>query len=172
MVFWTPLLPLEVFTARRRQNAGLSASTAGIFPVCRSPEENILGICSSTAPQPPFMEHTRSGSDILVRIDPGEEIHTALKKLADDLGFDAAAITSGIGRTRENHYGYMNEEGIYKRRLLGSPSELVSLSGNIARTENGDAFISTVVGQMMKIMYTLDICLSPWFMLLLKYMSE
>ena len=83
------------------------------------------------------MEHTRSGSDILVRIDPGEEIHAALKKLADDLGFDAAAITSGIGRTRENQYGYMNEEGIYKRRLLDSPSELVSLSGNIARTENG-----------------------------------
>ena len=80
------------------------------------------------------MQHTRSGSDILVRIDPGEEIHTSLKKLADDLGFDAAAITSGIGRTRENQYGYMNEEGIYKRRLLDSPSELVSLSGNIART--------------------------------------
>ena len=25
------------------------------------------------------MEHTRSGSDILVRLDPGEEIHAALK---------------------------------------------------------------------------------------------
>ena len=86
------------------------------------------------------MEHTRSGSDILVRLDPGEEIHTSLKKLADDLGFDAAAITSGIGRTRENQYGYMNSEGVYKRRHLESPSELVSLSGNIARTESGGAF--------------------------------
>ena len=86
------------------------------------------------------MDHTRSGSDILVRIDPGEEIHATLQKLADDLGFDAAAITSGIGRTRNNQYGYMNEEGVYKKRLLESPSELVSLSGNIARTENGDSF--------------------------------
>ena len=86
------------------------------------------------------MEHTRSGSDILVRLDPGEEIHTSLKKLADDLGLDAAAITSGIGRTRENQYGYMNSEGVYKRRHLESPSELVSLSGNIARTESGGAF--------------------------------
>ena len=34
----------------------------------------------------------------------------------------------------------MNEEGIYKRRLLDSPSELVSLSGNIARTEKGETF--------------------------------
>ena len=86
------------------------------------------------------MEHTRSGSDILVRIDPGEEIHSALKKLADDLEFDAAAITSGIGRTRENQYGYMDGDGVYQRRLLVSPSELVSLSGNIARTKNGDPF--------------------------------
>ena len=88
----------------------------------------------------PLMEHTRSGSDILVRIDPGEEIHAALKELADDLGFDAAAITSGIGRTRENQYGYMDEEGVYQRRSLDLPSELVSLSGNIARTLEGDAF--------------------------------
>ena len=86
------------------------------------------------------MEHTRSGSDILVRIDPGEEIHATLKELADDLGFDAGAITSGIGRTRDNQYGYMDEEGVYQRRSLDSPSELVSLSGNIARTEKGDAF--------------------------------
>ena len=81
------------------------------------------------------MEHTRSGSDILVRIDPGEEIHAALRELADDLGIDAAAITSGIGRTRENQYGYMDEEGVYQKRSLDLPSELVSLSGNIARTE-------------------------------------
>ena len=87
-----------------------------------------------------LMEHTRSGCDILGRLDPGEEIHTALKKLADDLGFDAAAITSGIGRTRDNSYGYMNEEGVYQRRPLKPPSELVSLSGNIARTQQGEAF--------------------------------
>ena len=75
-----------------------------------------------------------------MRLDPGEEIHTALRKLADDLGFDAAAITSGIGRTRDNQYGYMDEEGVYQRRPLDSPSELVSLSGNIARTEKEAAF--------------------------------
>ncbi|HJM65970.1 MAG TPA: DUF296 domain-containing protein [Candidatus Thalassarchaeaceae archaeon] len=86
------------------------------------------------------MEHTRSGSDLFVRLDPGDEIHASLQALADDLGFDAAAITSGIGRTRNNQYGYMNEEGVYQRRLLDSPSELVSLSGNIARTEDGKAF--------------------------------
>ena len=87
-----------------------------------------------------FMEWTRSDEDIFVRIDPGEEIHESLQKLANEIGFDAAAITSGIGRTRENQYGYMNEEGVYQRRDLSSPSEMVSLSGNIARTQEGDAF--------------------------------
>ena len=86
------------------------------------------------------MEWTRSGDDLFIRIDPNEEIHYTLQKLTDEIGFDAAAITSGIGRTRDNKYGYMNEEGIYQKRDLSSPSELVSLSGNIARTKEGEAF--------------------------------
>ncbi|MBE45089.1 MAG: hypothetical protein CMB02_00300 [Euryarchaeota archaeon] len=86
------------------------------------------------------MDYTKSGSDLLVRLDPGEDIHEALQNLADEVGFDAAAITSGIGRTRNNKYGYMDEEGVYQRRDLEDPSELVSLSGNIARTEDSSAF--------------------------------
>jgi len=76
--------------------------------------------------KPENMEWTRSGEDLFVRVDPGEEIHQSLQRLADEIGFNAAAITSGIGRTRDNVYGYMNEEGIYQRRNLDSPSELVS----------------------------------------------
>jgi predicted DNA-binding protein with PD1-like motif len=86
------------------------------------------------------MEWTRSGDDLFVRLDPDEEIHSTLQNLADEVGFNAAAITSGIGRTRDNLYGYMNEQGVYQRRPLDSPSELVSLSGNIARTQEGKAF--------------------------------
>jgi len=86
------------------------------------------------------MEYTLSDTDLFVRLDPGEEVHSTLKKLADLVGFNAAAITSGIGRTREMVYGYMNQEGVYIRRDLEPPSELVSLSGNIARTVNGEAF--------------------------------
>ena len=89
---------------------------------------------------PEGMEWARSGEDLFVRLDPGEEIHATLQSLADKVGFDAAAITSGIGRTRDTLYGYMDEDGIYRRRPLDSPSELVSLSGNIARTQDGKAF--------------------------------
>ena len=86
------------------------------------------------------MEWTRSGDDLFVRLDPDEEIHSTLQNLADEVRFNAAAITSGIGRTRDNLYGYMNEQGVYQRIPLDSPSELVSLSGNIARTQEGKAF--------------------------------
>ncbi|MBJ46659.1 MAG: hypothetical protein CMB59_02040 [Euryarchaeota archaeon] len=86
------------------------------------------------------MEWTRSGEDLFVRIDSGDEIHASLQRLADEVGFNAAAITSGIGRTRDTLYGYMNEDGVYIRRQLDSPSELVSLSGNIARKQDGTAF--------------------------------
>ena len=86
------------------------------------------------------MEWTVSGEDIFVRLDPGEEIHASLGSLAEKIGINAAAITSGIGRTCENVYGFMNNEGIYIKRQLVNPSELVSLSGNIARTEEGNVF--------------------------------
>ena len=86
------------------------------------------------------MECTQSGEDLFVRIDPGEEIHESLQSLADKVGFDAAAITSGIGRARDSIYGYMDEQGVYQRRSLTPPSELVSLSGNVARTQEGKAF--------------------------------
>lgn len=87
-----------------------------------------------------IMEWTRSGNDLFVRLDPGEEIHSALKALADEAEFDAAAITSGIGRTRNNLYGYMSDDHIYTRRDFAPSAELVSLQGNLARLEDGTAF--------------------------------
>ena len=86
------------------------------------------------------MEWTTSGDDVFVRLDPGEEIHASLQALADKEGFDAAAITSGIGRTRQSVYGYMDDTHRYHRVTIEGGSELVTLQGNLARRENGDAF--------------------------------
>lgn len=90
--------------------------------------------------QPTAMEWTRSGDDLFVRLDPGEEIHASLQALADEVGFDAAAITSGIGRTRESTYGYMDDDHVYHRVTLEGGTELVTLQGNLARRETGEAF--------------------------------
>jgi len=86
------------------------------------------------------MEWTRSDDDVFVRLDPGEEIHASLQGLADELGFDAAAITSGIGRTRNSTYGYMDDDHRYHRVTVEGSSELVTLQGNLARRETGEAF--------------------------------
>jgi len=86
------------------------------------------------------MDWTRSGDDLFVRLDPGEEIHTSLREIADKVGFDAAAITSGIGRTRDNVYGHMSKSGKYHQAEISEACELVSLQGNIARFEDGSAF--------------------------------
>lgn len=86
------------------------------------------------------MDWTRSNDDLFVRLDPGEEIHTSLRELADELKIDAAAITSGIGRTRDNVFGHMSDEGEYHKVSISESCELVSLQGNIGRLNDGSAF--------------------------------
>ena len=55
------------------------------------------------------MEWARSGDDVVVVLEPGEEIHASLRKLADELGINGAVITSGIGRTMNSTFGYMDD---------------------------------------------------------------
>ena len=86
------------------------------------------------------MEWTRSGDDVFLRLDPGEEIHASIRALADEAGIDAAAITSGIGRTRMNVHGFMDESHKYQQWTLEEASELVSMQGNLARHEDGSSF--------------------------------
>ncbi len=86
------------------------------------------------------MDWTRSNDDLFVRLDPGEEIHASLRELADELKIDAAAITSGIGRTRDNLYGHMSDEGVYHKVSKTEPCELISVQGNLGRLEDGTAF--------------------------------
>jgi len=86
------------------------------------------------------MEWARSGDDVVIVLEPSEEIHASLRKLADELGINGAVITSGIGRTMNSTFGYMDETFTYHRRVLEQPAELVTLQGNLARHEDGSAF--------------------------------
>ena len=110
----------------------VNSPTDSLNPSERHPQ----GLSSSRT----AMEWTRSGDDLFVRMDPGEELHATLQALADEVGFDAAAITSGIGRTRESTYGYMDDNHRYHRVTIEAGSELVTLQGNLARRESGEAF--------------------------------
>ena len=86
------------------------------------------------------MEWARSGDDVVVVLEPGEEIHTSLRNLADELGINGAVITSGIGRTMNSTFGYMDDTFTYHRLTLKEPAELVTLQGNLARHEDGSPF--------------------------------
>lgn len=87
-----------------------------------------------------FMEWTTSGDDIFLRLDPGEEIHQSLQKVANALNLNAAAVTSGIGRVRASVYGFMDDDHVYHRRTIEGGAELVALQGNLARHEEGHPF--------------------------------
>ena len=62
------------------------------------------------------MEFTRVGDDVLLRLDPGEEIHESIQSLQIH-GIDSAAITSGIGRCHKIEIGYLGSDGIYQKEI-------------------------------------------------------
>jgi predicted DNA-binding protein with PD1-like motif len=70
--------------------------------------------------------------DIFVRLDPGEELHSALQRLVSELGLVAAAVTSGIGRMRITCMGYLDDDQTYHTSDYEEPMELLSLQGNIS----------------------------------------
>jgi len=82
-----------------------------------------------------LMEHTRSGSDIFLRLDPGEELHASIQAVCATEGIGSAVVTSGIGRVRDVDIGYLGDDGIYDRIVLEAPTELLSMQGNVAILE-------------------------------------
>ena len=79
-----------------------------------------------------YMEHTRSGSDIFLRLDPGEELHESIQTVCLSEGVSGAAITSGIGRVRDTDIGYLGDDSVYHRVVLPEANELLSMQGNVA----------------------------------------
>jgi predicted DNA-binding protein with PD1-like motif len=59
------------------------------------------------------MEFVRVDDDVILRLDPGEEIHKSIQSLSEH-GIDCAVITSGIGRVRDIRMGYLGADGFIK----------------------------------------------------------
>jgi len=78
------------------------------------------------------MDHRRSNENIFVRLDPGEELHESLCKVARMEGIGAAAVTSGIGRVENALVGHLDAQSTYQQHMLIGPVELLSIQGNIA----------------------------------------
>ena len=99
------------------------------------------------------MDFTRVGDDVLLRLDPGEEIHESIQSLQIH-GIDSAAITSGIGRCHEIEIGYLGSDGIYQKEIHDDSMELLSTQGNLAPGPNGPfTHIHVVLSGDDKIVY-------------------
>ena len=76
------------------------------------------------------------GDDILLRLDPGEEIHESVQGLQMH-GIKCAVITSGIGRCHNVEIGYLDSNKIYQKTMHQDSMELLSTQGNLAPGPNG-----------------------------------
>jgi len=82
------------------------------------------------------MEFIREGDDVILRLDPGEEIHASIQSLSEH-GIKCAAITSGIGRVRDIRIGYLDSDGVYQTLDHDGPMELLSTQGNLMPGPDG-----------------------------------
>jgi predicted DNA-binding protein with PD1-like motif len=99
------------------------------------------------------VEFTRDRDDILLRLDPGEEIHESIQSLQAH-GIDSAAITSGIGRCHDIEIGYLCSDGKYQKEMHNDSMELLSTQGNLAPGPNGPfTHIHVVLSGDDKIVY-------------------
>jgi len=71
----------------------------------------------------------------------GEEIVSSLTALLEEKNIRAAQV-SGIGACEEAEIGFFDPETkAYEKQLLREPLEVLSLSGNASRTEDGKTFL-------------------------------
>ena len=85
------------------------------------------------------MEYRRFGNTIALRLDPGDEICTQVRAVAQLEHIGLASVT-GIGGTDDVEIGVFNmETKNYDRRVLSGTHEITSLTGNIS-TMNGETY--------------------------------
>jgi predicted DNA-binding protein with PD1-like motif len=83
----------------------------------------------------------RSGSSYLIRLDRGEQALRILREFANHhrLGF---AVVRAIGTFERATLGYHGvADKTYQEKVFEEPLELLNLSGNIARGEDGSTIV-------------------------------
>lgn len=79
------------------------------------------------------MEYKRFGNKILVRVDKGEDIVTALKALAAKENVKVASV-SGLGAVNDVTVGlFVTGEKTYRSNRFTGDMEIVSLTGGVTR---------------------------------------
>ena len=88
------------------------------------------------------MDHRDMGEGFFIlKARPGEEIISALTVFVNEKKIYAGFLT-GIGAAQEAELGYFDpRQKAYFRKTYQEPSEIVSLTANISRVEDGQAFL-------------------------------
>lgn len=80
---------------------------------------------STSSPSP-------SASDILVVLEPGDDLHSSVLAAAAEHGIEGGVLTA-IGAVDELELGFFClPENVYTRRVIHDELEVVSLNGNLA----------------------------------------
>ncbi|MFZ0892422.1 MAG: PPC domain-containing DNA-binding protein [Thermoplasmata archaeon] len=90
------------------------------------------------------MQTVHDGSRWMLRVDDGQDLFEALRKLATAESLRAAVVISGIGMLKHATVGYWNGSE-YVPEELREPHEMISLHGSIAENE-GEPSIHLHVG--------------------------
>ena len=115
------------------------------------------------------------GGELLVRIDHGEDVLATLVKALTQEGVFAGSF-SAIGAVSLAELGLFDPETkTYVKRTFEGPIEIVSLSGNICKADDGGAFIhphavisdrqmQSFGGHLFKAIAdpTCEVCVYPW----------
>ncbi|MHC4842789.1 MAG: PPC domain-containing DNA-binding protein [Planctomycetota bacterium] len=88
---------------------------------------------------------------ILIRLFPDQDIFKEIQKACEGHGVETAVVLSGLGQLKKFELGYFKEKGNYVPQLFTEPHELLSLTGNISKQEEGYNFhLHAVLGNENK----------------------
>ncbi len=78
---------------------------------------------------------------LLLQAQPGEDVVVGATAVVNERNIFAGGYT-GIGAVEEAEIGFWDPKArTYLKKVLHGPLEIVALTGNVARTEDGKAFL-------------------------------
>ena len=74
---------------------------------------------------------------VFIRLFPDENINEKLTEACEKHKVSSAVVISGLGQLKRFRLGYFKEKNNYVPELFNKPHELLSLTGNICKQNNG-----------------------------------
>ncbi|MBU1700315.1 MAG: DNA-binding protein [Candidatus Eisenbacteria bacterium] len=83
------------------------------------------------------MDYRSKGDVLFIRLHPGEIVPDILGEISRKAEIETAVIVSGVGMLKDVELSYFVGQGRYESHHFTEPLELISLSGNISRQDDG-----------------------------------